>query len=315
MQFLKKIFYMLCKIYEIIPDSKVGILVVYKDIKFIINGFKTRYSAAHFLNTYRLRFEDTLEDLSTRLIKNTENKKLASLSKFYYKGVKIRKFNIDVLEEHKKNYMLGKVLKYIKKDSNVIDIGANTGMYSSAFSLRAKKVYSFEIVPPVYLELVKTSKKYKNIVPKKIAISNEESFKEFHADQNRLSNSGFSHKIADSISHVTFSVQTKEIDSYKFENISLIKIDTEGSEFDVLKGSEKLINMQKPACMIECYPKFSRTPLIEIYSFFMSRGYKNCFMNIKKYGLVSINSESDFDKFTSANDMLQINDGDFLFTT
>ena len=59
---------MLCKIYEIIPDSKVGILVVYKDIKFIINGFKTSYSAAHFLNTYRLRFEDTLEDLSTRLI-------------------------------------------------------------------------------------------------------------------------------------------------------------------------------------------------------------------------------------------------------
>ena len=314
MQLSKKIFFILRNFYKLIPDSKIGILVQYEDTKFIVNGFKTSFHASNFLNAYRLRYEEVSNGLSIKLIKNTKDKEYDPVPKFFYKGVKIRKFNINVLGEHKKNYMLGQVLKYIKKDSNVIDIGANTGMYSSEFSLRAKKVYSFEIVPPVFLELVKTSKKYKNIFPQKVAISDEEELKEFYADQNRLSNSGFSQIIADSISHVTFKVQTKAIDNFKLENISLIKIDTEGSELEVLKGAEKLIKEQKPACMIECYPKFSKAPLTEIYKFFMSKNYKNCFMNIKNYGLISINSESDFDKFSSSNEMLKIHDGDFLFT-
>ena len=45
----------------------------------------------------------------------------------------------------------------------------------------------------------------------------------------------------------------KPLDSYQFENISVIKIDTENMEYDVLKGAIETIKKYKPAILIELW--------------------------------------------------------------
>jgi len=47
--------------------------------------------------------------------------------------------------------------------------------------------------------------------------------------------------------------QTDSIDRWKFDRIKLIKIDTEGTEFDVLQGAKKTINRCRPNLLVELH--------------------------------------------------------------
>ena len=48
-------------------------------------------------------------------------------------------------------------------------------------------------------------------------------------------------------------INIKKLDSFDFENISLMKIDVENMEIEVLEGAINLINKCKPVIIIETY--------------------------------------------------------------
>ena len=60
----------------------------------------------------------------------------------------------------------------------------------------------------------------------------------------------------------SFNVETKKLDDFNFLNkISFIKIDVEGHETEVIKGSLNIINKHKPILLVEIEEKHTKKML------------------------------------------------------
>jgi FkbM family methyltransferase len=71
-------------------------------------------------------------------------------------------------------------------------------------------------------------------------------------------------------------IEQRTLDSYNFEDVDVIKIDTEGYELLVLEGAEKTIANNRPIVQVECVeiqPRaFGRT-IQELFDYFNDRDY------------------------------------------
>ena len=144
-----------------------------------------------------------------------------------------------------------KLLKeHIKKEKIVlVDIGTNVGSYVDfvSKSFEIKTLYCFEPQERLAQDLEKISyveKKY--ILP--FALSNVEKIKKFY-EYNVSSQSGF-YKINNGYSSLQQIKKIKKIKTKVFDKvfdknlkIDLCKVDTEGEDFNVLKGMKK--NLKK----------------------------------------------------------------------
>lgn len=70
------------------------------------------------------------------------------------------------------------------------------------------------------------------------------------------------------------TVQVNTLDSHKFEEVDIIKIDCEGYEYPILKGAEQTIRNSRPVVQLEIVPaqcaKFGYTP-DDIWDFFINK--------------------------------------------
>ena len=145
--------------------------------------------------------------------------------------------------------------KICQNQGTYIDIGAHTGLYTltSLKSNSNNKVLSFE---PFFMNMsrlitnLRLNGKTKNVETFISAVSDFSGKSNFSVETNisYLSKGG---KIHDS---------GKEIDVHKIDDVCLeekynnirgIKIDTEGEDYKVLKGSEKIIKKYRPEIIIE----------------------------------------------------------------
>jgi|TARA_Y100001963_G_C6791737_1_gene455858 FkbM family methyltransferase len=219
-----------------------------------------------------------------------------------------RVWNQPIYKSHIRDFMLGQTKDYISKDKNVIDIGAAVGMYSFFFSQCGKHVYSFEAVPPVFKQLQITCEKTDNISAYNLAVSNHSGRSSFFVDDKRLSNSSFQNLVDGQ----EIEVDVVTVDSMDFKNVGFIKIDTEGTEFEVIEGAKQTIERDRPNCMVEVYGKFAKYPPEEIFSFFFDRDYF-CFYNSKGSGLVKVDNKEKASTLAVDENMINVHDGDFLF--
>ena len=154
----------------------------------------------------------------------------------------------------------------IPKKGIVFDVGANVGTIALPLSKISKKVYAFEPDSDIFTKLqynVELNSEIKNIIIVPLALTNNSSknkvefYKRASRDGNCMVNSGISglKKMPFNIIS-TSSVYCSTIDDFmKDENIQcidFIKIDVEGSEYDVLKGAVKAIEDFKPIIIYEC---------------------------------------------------------------
>lgn len=135
--------------------------------------------------------------------------------------------------------------KFVKKGMCVLDIGANLGYYSLIFAnLVGKngKVYAFEPEPSNYRLLVKNIKanNYKNIISFQKAVSDSSGriklyISEEHKGDHRTYDPGDGRH--------AINIQAITIDNFCGNKIKpdLVKIDTQGTEFSIIKGMEKTI--------------------------------------------------------------------------
>ena len=122
------------------------------------------------------------------------------------------------------------IVKIINTDSNVIDIGANYGFITLVCSKYVKngggKVYSFEYNEN-YIKNLESSIIENNL-------KNIELYNQFVGGQNNNT--------------------AKTVDSLIYDHcqkIDLIKIDTDGTDLDCLKGCDKILKAHKPIVVIE----------------------------------------------------------------
>ena len=149
----------------------------------------------------------------------------------------------------------------MRKNDNVIDIGANIGRYTFKLSsIVGKKgtVFSFEPVSKIYLILISLIflKNSKNIIPLNLALSNRGSFLYvaplktlFKKNEPFKYNTYTTSKIIKNSKPNTYATKLDDLNFFK--KISFIKMDCEGYELEVLNGSKNLLKSHKPNLLVE----------------------------------------------------------------
>lgn len=162
----------------------------------------------------------------------------------------IRKWNC--FYEH---YFLNYIYKNHKTQNVIIDIGANIGNHSSFFArhLDYTHIHAFEPFPKNIQLASENLAAYKDRVTlHPFAISDCESLQILYNSESN-NHGGYSlEQLSDGRSFpVMDMIQTRTLDSYNFENVTLIKIDVEGHENSVLRGAQDTLRRCKPVIFLE----------------------------------------------------------------
>ena len=160
----------------------------------------------------------------------------------------------------------------------IVDIGAHVGIFSIKFAYKFPKamIYSIEPEKQNFNSLKKNIKlnDLKNITPLKLAFFNKNGYLELGIDPF---GSG-QHSLLKRASKEKERVKVITLDSFRKKinrKIDLIKIDTEGSEYEILLGGITTIKRDKPFLIIETHPWYDPEIDKKIISLIRNvKGYK-----------------------------------------
>ena len=165
----------------------------------------------------------------------------------------------------------------------IFDVGSHKGESIDYFIelKNLKIIHSFEPQNDIFLILKNKYKKNKKVLLNKIAFSNEENYKNFYINDlsststfSKLDKNSLWLKIKNKIINKKNSIikkikiKTSTIDNFvkqnKIKKIDLLKIDTEGHEFEILNGAKKTIQDGKIRYLLielhysKMYKKYSK---------------------------------------------------------
>ncbi len=160
------------------------------------------------------------------------------------------------MQKHKRIYerdLISFLMQYIDSDSIVLDVGANIGNHSIQFAKKAKKVFAFEPMKQSYdlFEKNMVLNNIENVRLYRIAIADERCKLEIDTSKLNmqtssggvfLSKSENGYVLANSIDNIFLSLKDK---------ISVVKIDVEEMELQVLLGALKIIKRHFPVIYTE----------------------------------------------------------------
>lgn len=222
-----------------------------KNKSFVVFKKKITFSIKENLIRY---IDNKIVDYQRRLRKINYKKVGQNISIFAFDdiGLRINQFGIYEGEE------LNLIIQYFKPISKqlfngiAIDIGANIGNHSIFFSKFFNKVFSFEPHPKVFKLLKFNTETLKNIYQFKFGLGNKKEIKKITENKLNLGKSRFK-KNTNNVKQKKFIVQIKKLDDElkKIKKINLIKIDVEGEELEVIKGSKNIIKLNNPIILFE----------------------------------------------------------------
>lgn len=140
-----------------------------------------------------------------------------------------------------------------------IDIGAHIGLHTLTMARQNIPVYAFEPSPKTYKKLTENTRMLPKITTLNYALGHKNTEATLY-----IHGSGF-----DSLRNIygknikEINVTVKTLDSLNIAQIGLIKIDTEGNEYNILKGAMKTLKREKPRLIIELHsPIYQNKQLI-----------------------------------------------------
>ena len=166
--------------------------------------------------------------------KNKYFKVIENNKKMYFPNKRIDRVIVDH-ERHFTNlldqYSINQL--EIKDNDLVIDCGANVGELYFSFLLNTQNIEYIAFEPdPAAFECLSLNINNKSDNLYNFALSSNEGKMKFYLDTFGA-NSSIEHFGSEEF----ITVETKTLDSFNFENIKLIKLEAEGHEIEVLKGS------------------------------------------------------------------------------
>lgn len=171
----------------------------------------------------------------------------------------------------------------VKNGTTVIDVGTNIGetLLNFAKINRDGVNIGFEPVPYLY-EKAKNNialNKFENIELVNKGLSSSEETLSFHEAMEN--NSGGMFLTRENNLEEARSVQAVRLDDFVdrrgIENISLIKIDVEGFEMEVLKGASETLRRFRPTLFVEIDDKFlarQKSSAAEVFGFLETHEYR-----------------------------------------
>jgi FkbM family methyltransferase len=149
-------------------------------------------------------------------------------------------------------FLMAFISKLIPCNSNVMDIGANIGVWSLAYSTFINgTIYAFEPQPKIYNCLRKSIRinNCTNIIPYNLALSDINCNYLMEVNYDIKSNFGG----ACISKHGTLEVKSQIGDDLDLSVVGFIKIDVEGHELEVINGLKNTIQRNKPIILIEIH--------------------------------------------------------------
>jgi FkbM family methyltransferase len=172
-----------------------------------------------------------------------------------------------------------------KPNMIIFDIGAHLGLMSMICSqlLQKKgKIYSFEPTPKTFeilKKVIKINKASDLVIPINKAVAKENKTIDFYLSEDEGSNSN-SLVSKNHRERKPIQIQVTSLDLFTKENnikqIDLIKIDAEGSEYDVLLGAKNIISAFKPIIILALHPPLIKNNghnIEDIYEFLIAHNY------------------------------------------
>lgn len=154
----------------------------------------------------------------------------------------------------------------IGKVSTFFDVGANIGYYSilGCKINPSLTVFAFEPSTGVFIymcENLKINRLLENVTVEPIALSDVNGKIDFYEMRNEkfptIYNLSGEHNIGAKTDRITnkVKIESTTLDTYlseiKINSVDLIKLDTEGAEYQILKGATKTIDTHKPIVICE----------------------------------------------------------------
>jgi len=201
-----------------------------------------------------------------------------------------------IRESHE--YELFAMQKFLKKKRRFIDIGGNRGIYSFFYSSHFKKIECFEPIKEITNKLASSRKK--NISIHNIGLSDKNAQKILYIPyiKKTLATPLASLNKPVKTEYLERKINIKALDDFKFKDVDFIKIDVEGNELNVIKGSIKTIEKYKPILLIEIEQRHNQENIESIFNFIKSLGYDGFFFKNKiKESLDKFNYEIDQKKY------------------
>ena len=203
------------------------------------------------------------------------------------------------------------VKEFIIPGTDTIDVGVYRGVYSFEMSKYSNLVHAFEPNPLLFINIEKNLKKIiKNInfynyalsdqdglVSLKVPIRNKNHNKENYEEYFQMGKASI-HNKNEMNEFELFDIKRKKLDDFSFSNkISFIKIDVEGHESEVLKGSEKTIKENHPILLIEIEEQYTQKKVKDTLEYINSLGYNSFYFKDNK--LNSTNTLNDLNSFNN----------------
>ena len=136
--------------------------------------------------------------------------------------------------------------QFVTPNGLFVDIGSNIGAYAIILGKKCKQVFAFEASNTLFAcaAVTKCINNAHTVQFENTALGEFEGTAEFYYDNNAFKGSL---KKSPKVEGTVTTVGIKRLDSYNLSNIDFLRVDTGGTEFDVIKGaSMTLVNNNFP---------------------------------------------------------------------
>ena len=139
--------------------------------------------------------------------------------------------------------------RLLENCATALDIGANRGLYTFRLAAQCRKVIAFE--PQAALARRLRAMGRSNVEVREVALSDREAEKRLYVPENNG-------ELLDGLASLTkregaaeFAVTTTTLDSLRLRDVSFVKIDVEGHEWEVIAGGRNTIRENRPLMLVE----------------------------------------------------------------
>jgi FkbM family methyltransferase len=159
-----------------------------------------------------------------------------------------------------------------RQEIRCVDVGAHAGVYSFFFARSGATVEAFEPID----ELAKTLRtRFGQLINvHQTALSDSEGEAKINVPmQGERPVYGFA-SITKSFSvEESIAVERRRLDSFKFENVVMLKVDVEGHELEVLQGAERTLVENRPIILVEAEERHRPDAVTLIASYLEAHDY------------------------------------------
>lgn len=174
---------------------------------------------------------------------------------------------------------LGRISEFLrekKKNLNYVDVGANIG--DSILHINPQdgdKIIGVEPNSKFEKYLQKNLRDFNNVIIENVICSSSSGQKNF----KMLRENGTARVIeGQEFALATVDTLDNIVQRNQFNKVDLIKVDTDGHDFEVLKGANKIIKKDLPTIFFECYSGGNKNYLkdvLDLFGFLLSSGYES----------------------------------------